>query len=85
MHQPVQQRGDDDHIAKEGGPILNRAIGGQHRGPFLVATQSTSANSSPACAGIWRGPACLTVRRKGLPPKMVSLLAFSFFNFTHIA
>lgn len=38
MHQPVQQRGNDDDIAKEGGPILNRAIGGQHRGPFLVAT-----------------------------------------------
>ncbi len=44
-----------------------------------------ACQASPACAGIWRGPACLTVRRKGLSPKMVSLLAFSFFNFTHIA
>ena len=36
VHEAIKERGDDDDIPEEARPVVEWAIRGDHRGPFLV-------------------------------------------------
>src|SRR5271170_3292042 len=53
MHQAVEERCDDDHVAEQGTPVLDWAVRGNERGGFFVATHE---DISEFVAGACRQP-----------------------------
>ena len=54
VHQAVEQRRHDDHVAQQRGPVLDRSVGRDDRGAFFVTTHQ---HVGEFIAGTCRQPA----------------------------
>ena len=50
MHEPVEERGDDDHVAQEPGPVVEWTIG-CNDGRRLLVTRHEDVREFVACVG----------------------------------